>query len=56
MKCAPIPTARYCLLTLSALKAVSDVSPMMTGGKASMERATQWAARCLLCGLGALWL
>ena len=40
-KRAPTPTAWYCLLTLSVLKAVSDASLVMTGGKVSEERAAQ---------------
>lgn len=51
MKCAPAPKAWYCLLTFCVLKALIDASPVMTGGKASEERAAQHT-----CGLVTPWL
>lgn len=51
MKRAPTPKAWYCLLTFSVLKVVIDVSPVMTGGKASEERAAQHT-----CDLMTPWL
>lgn len=51
MKRAPSPKAWYCLVTFCVLKAVMDASPVMTGGKASEERAAQHT-----CGLVTPWL